>query len=72
LQRSQSPDVTATQFATELKVSGLRMVGGQIVSDDCPGMAWKPVTKRGQIDRAGKLREGRRAVIVRQVRRGLV
>jgi hypothetical protein len=48
------------------------MVGGQIVSDDCPGMAWKPVTKRGQIDRAGKLREGRRAVIVRQVRRGLV
>jgi hypothetical protein len=67
--------VTATQFATELKVSGLRMVGGQIVSDDCPGMAWKPVTKRGQIDRADKLREviqGRRAVIVRQVRRGLV
>ena len=32
--------MTATLFATELKVSGLRMVGNQIVSDDCPGIAW--------------------------------
>jgi hypothetical protein len=66
--------MTATQFATELKVSGLRMVGNQIVSDDCPGIVWKPVTKRGQIDRASTLREvirGRRAVIVRQVRIGM-
>jgi hypothetical protein len=67
-------DMTARQFATELKVCGLRMAGGQIVSDDCPGIAWKPVTKRGQIDRASTLREvirGRRAVIVRQVRIGM-
>jgi hypothetical protein len=67
--------MTARQFATELKVSGLQMVGNRIVSDDCPGMAWKPVTKRGQIDRASTLREvirGRRAVIVRQARIGMV
>jgi hypothetical protein len=67
--------MTSTQFATELKVRGLRMVGDQILSDDCPGMAWKPVTKRGQIDRASTLREvirGRRAVIVRQARIGMV
>jgi hypothetical protein len=43
-------DMTATQFATELKVSGLRMVGNRIVSDDCPGIAWKPVKTRGQMD----------------------
>jgi hypothetical protein len=56
-------------------MSGLRMVGNRIVSDDCPGIAWKPATKRGQIDRASTLREvirGRRAVIVRQVRIGMV
>jgi hypothetical protein len=67
--------MTARQFATELKVSGLQMVGNRIVSDDCPGMAWKPVTKRGQIDRASTLREvvrGRRAVVVRQARIGMV
>jgi hypothetical protein len=67
--------MTATQFATELKVCGLRMVGNQIISDDCPGLAWKPVTKRGQIDRAGTLRaviRERRAVIVRQSRIGMV
>jgi hypothetical protein len=63
--------MTATQFATELKVSGFRMVGNQIISDDCPGIAWKPVETRGQIDRAGTLREvirERREVIVRQAR----
>jgi hypothetical protein len=63
--------MTADQFATELEVSGLRVAGDQIVSDDCPGLAWKPVMARGQIDRAGTLREvvpERRKVIVRQVR----
>jgi hypothetical protein len=63
--------MTATQFATELKARGLRMVGNQIVSDDCPGIAWKPVMMRGHIDRTTTLREvirERREVIVRQVR----
>jgi hypothetical protein len=67
--------MTATQFANKLKVCGLRMVGNRIVSDDCPGIAWKPATKRGQIDRVSTLRKvirGRRAVIVRQVRIGMV
>ena len=67
--------MTATQFATELKMCGLRISGDQIVSDDCPGLAWKPVTKRGQIDRVSTLREvvrERRAVIVRQARIGMV
>jgi hypothetical protein len=66
--------MTATQFATELKVSGLRMVGTRILSDDCPGIAWKPVMTRGQIDRASTLREvirERREVIVRQARIGM-
>ena len=40
--------MTAVQFATELKVSGLRVTGNQIVSDDCPGLAWKPRMTRGQ------------------------
>jgi hypothetical protein len=40
------------QFATDLKVSGLRMVGNRIVSDDCPGTGWTPVMTRGRIDRA--------------------
>jgi hypothetical protein len=67
--------MTAAQFATELKERGLRMVGNQIVSDDCTGIAWKPVTTRGQIDRASTLRDVRRArcaVIVRQARIGMV
>jgi hypothetical protein len=66
--------MTAAEFATELEMSGLRMVGDQIVSDDCPGMAWQPVMTRGKIDRAGTLREvirERREVIVRQVRVGM-
>jgi hypothetical protein len=66
--------VTADQFATELEASGLRVAGDQIVSDDCPGLAWRPVLTRGQIDRAGALRQvirERRAVIVRQVRIGM-
>jgi hypothetical protein len=64
--------MTAAQFATEFKERGLRMVGDQI---DCTGIAWKPVTTRGQIDRVSTLREvrrGRCAVIVRQARIGMV
>jgi hypothetical protein len=38
--------MTASQFATELEVSGLRMVGNRIVSDDRPGITWKPVKTR--------------------------
>jgi hypothetical protein len=67
-------DMTATQFATELKVSGLRMVGNRIVSDDCPGIAWKTVLTHGKIDRISTLREvtrDRREVVVRQVRIGM-
>jgi hypothetical protein len=63
--------MTATQFATELKACGFRMVGNQIVSDDCPGIAWTPVKTRGQIDRASTLRnviQERRKIIVRQSR----
>jgi hypothetical protein len=66
--------MTATQFATELRVCGLRMAGNQIVSDDCPGMAWKLVMVRGKIDPAGTLREvirERRELIVRQARVGM-
>ena len=66
--------MTANQFATELEVSGLRVAGDQIVSDDCPGLAWRPVMTRGQIDRARTLRQvfrERRAAIVRQVRIGM-
>jgi hypothetical protein len=66
--------MTATQFATELKVSGLRMLGDRIVSDDCPGIGWKPVMTRGQIDRLSALREvirERREFIVRQARVGM-
>jgi hypothetical protein len=65
--------MTATQFATELKVSGFRMVGGRIVSDDCPGIAWKPVKTQGRLDRVRTLRKvvrERRDEIVRQVRIG--
>jgi hypothetical protein len=45
--------MTATQF---VRVCGLRMVGNRIVSDDCPGIAWKPVKTRGQIDQASLAR----------------
>jgi hypothetical protein len=70
----QRLDMTASQFTTELKVSGLRIVGNRIVSDDCPGIAWKPVKTRGQINRASTLRvviRERREVIVRQARIGM-
>jgi hypothetical protein len=64
--------MTAIQF--ELKMCGLRMVRNRIVSDDCPGIAWKPVMAGGQIDRASTLREvirARREVIVRRARVGM-
>ena len=67
--------MTATEFATEIEARGFRMVGNRILSDDCPGMAWKPMMKRGQIDRVGTLRRvirERREIIARQVRIGLV
>jgi hypothetical protein len=66
--------MTAIQSATELRVSGFRLVGDQIISDDCPGIAWKLVTSRRKIDRVSTLREvirERRKVIVRQARIGM-
>jgi hypothetical protein len=66
-------DVTATEFATELKARDLRLFRNRIVSDDCPGVTWKPVVIGGQIDRARTLRKvirERRDEIVRQVRIG--
>jgi hypothetical protein len=65
--------MTATQFATELKACDLRIVRNRIVSDDCPGVAWKPVMTGGQIDRTRTLRKiirERRDEVVRQVRIG--
>jgi hypothetical protein len=65
--------MTAVQFATELKACDLRMVRNRIVSDECPGVAWKPVMTAGQIDRARTLRKvirERRDEIVRRVRIG--
>jgi hypothetical protein len=65
--------VTATQFATELMACDFRMVRNRIVSEDCPGVTWKPVMMGGQIDRARTLRKvirERRDEIVRRVRVG--
>jgi hypothetical protein len=65
--------MTATQFTNELKACDFRMVRNRIVSDDCPGVAWKPVTTGGQIDWSRTLRKvirERRDEIVRQVRIG--
>jgi hypothetical protein len=44
--------MAATQCTIELKACDCRMVRNRIVSDDCPGAAWKPVTTG-----AGKLIE---------------
>jgi hypothetical protein len=71
--RAQTDSMTASQFATELKACGLRMVRNRIISEDCPGVTWKPVTTGGQIDWARTLRRAireRRDEIVRQVRIG--
>jgi hypothetical protein len=71
--RRRPSDMTATQFATELKACDLRLFRNRIVSDDCPGVTWKPVVTGGQIDRARTLRKvirERRDEIVRQVRIG--
>jgi hypothetical protein len=65
--------MTATQFTTELKACDFRMVRNRIVSEDCPGVTWKPVIMGGQIDRSRTLRKvirERRNEIVRQVRIG--
>jgi hypothetical protein len=65
--------MTATEFTTELKACDLRIVRNRIVSDDCPGVTWRPVMAGGQIDRARTLRKvirERRDEVVRQVRIG--
>jgi hypothetical protein len=65
--------MTATEFTIELDACDFRMVRDRIVSDDCPGVAWKPVVTGGRIDRARTLRKvirERRDEIVRQVRIG--
>jgi hypothetical protein len=65
--------MTATQFATELKACDLRMVRNRIISNDCPGVTWKPVMTDGQIDPSRtprKVIRERRDEIVRQVRIG--
>jgi hypothetical protein len=62
-------DMTAAEFAAELKNHGFRIVGRSITSDECPGITWKPVMKSGRIDRAGTLRKleiERRREIARQ------
>ena len=50
-----SMSMTAAEFAAELEKCGFRIVGTWIVSDDCPGVAWKPVKRMGRIDRARTL-----------------
>ena len=50
-------DMTAAEFAAELKKHGFRVVGAQITSDDCPGIAWKPTMRSGRMDRAHTLRK---------------
>jgi hypothetical protein len=34
--------MATTQFTTELKACDFRMVRSRIVSEDCPGVTWKP------------------------------
>jgi hypothetical protein len=64
------PDITAAEFRAALKHHGFRMVGTtQIVSYQCPGVVWTPVTKSGRIDRAGTLHkvvQARREEMARQ------
>jgi hypothetical protein len=51
------------------------MVRNRIISDDCPGVTWKPVMLDGQIDRSRTLRKvirERRDEIVHRVRIGAV
>jgi hypothetical protein len=62
-------------FAAELKARGFKMKGNRIVSDECPGISWKPVMTRGRIDRVRTLRKvvrERRDEIVRQLRISMV
>jgi hypothetical protein len=44
-------DITAGEFAAELEHHGFRVSETRIVSDQCPGIAWTPVMKRGHIAR---------------------
>jgi hypothetical protein len=64
--------MTSTKFATELKAAGFRIAGNRIVSDDCPGIAWKPVMRGGHIDRASTLRKVIREQRGEMVRRALI
>jgi hypothetical protein len=41
-------DLTAAEFAAELRFRGFRIVGRSITSDECPGVTWKPVMKSGR------------------------
>jgi hypothetical protein len=62
-------DMTADEFAAELKYHGFRIIGKRIASDDCPGETWPPATRSGRIDRARTLRkvlQERRKEIIRQ------
>jgi hypothetical protein len=68
-------DMTAAEFAAELKKHGFRVVGVQITSDDCPGVAWNPVKRMGRLDRARTLRkviQKRSEEMARQVRASVV
>ena len=67
-------DMTAAEFATELKKHGFRVVGTQITSDDCSGVAWKPTMRSGRIDRArtlSKVIQKRSEEIARRARTGV-
>jgi hypothetical protein len=67
-------DMTAAEFAAELKKHGFRVVGTQITSDDCPGVAWKPTMRSGRIDRArtlSKVIQKRSEEIARRARTGV-
>jgi hypothetical protein len=67
--------MTGAAFAAELKARGFKMKGNRIVSEECPGISWKPVMTRGRIDRARTLRKvvrERREEIVRQLRISMV
>jgi hypothetical protein len=44
------------RLGAALKHHGFQMLGSsKILSDECPGVAWKPITRSGRIDRAGTL-----------------
>jgi hypothetical protein len=68
-------DMTADEFAAELKYHGFRIIGKRIASDDCPGVTWATATRSGRIDRARTLRkvlQERRKEILRQMLTSMV